>query len=79
MCGEISEAELEKLVLEIIGTSALSFDELRERIEDRGVYLDGRILRRVVAELIRRGILCKTPFPERRKLLLHLCTPSRNT
>ncbi|HIP57399.1 MAG TPA: hypothetical protein EYH02_04960 [Ignisphaera aggregans] len=79
MHEEISEAELEKLVLEIIGTSALSFDELRERIEDRGVYLDGRVLRRVVAELVRRGVLCKTPFPERRKLLLHLCTPSRNT
>ncbi len=73
------ELDLEKLILEIVENRALSFDELRDELEAQGIYIDGRILRKVVAELIRRRMLCKTPSAERRKLLLHICQPRRNT
>ncbi len=73
------ELDLEKLVLEVVGGRALSFDELRDELEAQGIYIDGRVLRKVVAELVRRGVLCKTPSAERRKLLLHICRSRRNT
>jgi len=73
------ELDLEELIFKIVRDRAVSFDELRDELEAWGVYIDGRVLRKVVAELVRRGVLCKTPSAERRKLLLHACQPRRNT
>lgn len=69
--------ELRGRIVELIrNRGALSFDELRAGLEEQGVYIDGKVLRGVVADLLREGILYKEPSASRRKMLLKL---SRST
>ena len=65
--------DLEKLVVEILRSGSRTFDELREELWNRSIYVDGLVLRKVVAELVRRRVVCKEPCPERRRFLLRLC------
>ena len=52
----------------------ITFDDLRSIIEDvKNIYIDGVKLRKVVADMVREGIICKEPSAERRKLLFKLC------
>ncbi len=64
---------IDRIVLEIVKSKKPSLDELREELESRGLYLDGRELRKVVAEMVRMGVLCKVWDPSRRRFRLHLC------
>jgi hypothetical protein len=65
--------DIDGLVISIIAENpGLSFDRLREELERRGIYMDGRCLRKIVAELIRRGRIHKIPDQVSRKLLLSL-------
>lgn len=62
--------DLEEKILGILSRRRISFDTLREELERMGIYMDGRCLRKKIAEMIRAGIISKTPDPESRKLLL---------
>ena len=69
--------ELRKRIIELIrNKGALSFEELRAELENQGIYINGKTLRRVVADLLHEGILYKEPDAHRRKMLLKLfhCT-----
>lgn len=68
--------ELKGLVVAALERLArrVSFEELRDFLEaGMGVYVDGLLLRKVVAEMVRGGELCKEVSAERHKLLLRLC------
>jgi hypothetical protein len=66
---------VEKTVIEILSKNenGLSFEELRELLEKNGYYLNGLMLRKIIAKLINSGIICKIPSEKRKKLLLILC------
>jgi len=68
--------DLEEKILDILGSRKISFDMLREELERIGIYMDGRCLRKKVAEMIRAGMISKTPDPESRKLLLGIAPSS---
>lgn len=51
----------------------LTFEELRDHLEVNGYYIDGLILRKIVARLILNNTICKVPSKEKKKLLLILC------
>ncbi len=72
----ISEDIVKKVIIEILRTRPrLSFEEIRDIIEnDYGLYMDGLMLRKIMANLITKGIICKIPSEERKKLLLTLCS-----
>lgn len=72
-CGEQYKLYpgLEEKILEIVsGLGTASFDEVRDRLEAQGIYMDGRCLRLAVAGMVRRKILDKIPDPASRKLKL---------
>jgi len=55
----------------------LRFEEVRDRLESTGIYVDGYILRKIVAEMVREKVICKEVSPTKRKLLLRLCDYSQ--
>lgn len=64
---------LEEKILEIVSSLGMaSFDEVRDRLEAQGIYMDGRCLRLRVAEMVRKKILSKIPDPVSRRLKLSL-------
>jgi len=68
-----TQDEVRKNVINILRMrGSLTFDELRMALEDMGIYIDGRILRSIVASLIRAGLVTKIPDSSRRKFLLKL-------
>jgi len=71
----ILNRNVEKTVIEILSKNenGLSFEELRELLEENGYYLNGLMLRKIIAKLINNGIICKIPSEKRKKLLLTLC------
>jgi len=74
----VSSAEefLRKKIVEVLKAhcEGLVFDKLREVLEEReGVYVDGVLLRRVVAIMIREGTICKEPSALIKRMLLKLC------
>ena len=66
---------LVEIMIEIVrARGSISFDELRQQLEEEyGIYMDGLAIRKIAADLIRRRVLCKTPNPLRRKMMLTLC------
>lgn len=68
--------DLEEKILDILSSKRISFDMLREELERIGIYMDGRCLRKKVAEMIRAGMISKTPDPDSRKLLLGIAPGS---
>ncbi len=63
--------DLEGLIIGVISQrEAVSFDELREELERRGIYMDGRCLRKAVASMVRAGKISKKPDQRSRKMLL---------
>jgi len=63
-------AELASLVMECV-ERPLEFVEIRNCLERRGMYVDGVVLRKVVAELVRRGLLCREV--SRNRILFYRC------
>jgi hypothetical protein len=55
-------------------TEGIVFDELRKDLEMQGIYVDGVMLRKIVADLIKEKIVCKEPSPKLRKMVLKLCS-----
>jgi hypothetical protein len=72
------EDTLKRKILDILQKHAegIIFDELREDMEKQGIYVDGIMLRKIVADLIREKIVCKEPSPKLRKMVLKLCSNS---
>lgn len=70
-----SRKDVEKLVKQILSTTSegLTFEEIRNYLELKGVYIDGLELRKIVADMIRSNTLCKEVSSNRKKLLLKLC------
>ena len=70
------ESTLKSKILDILQKHAegIIFDELREDLENQGIYVDGITLRKIVADLIRGKIICKEPSPKLRKMILKLCS-----
>lgn len=70
-----SEEDVENMVKQILQqfSEGLTFEELRDRLENRGVYVDGLRLRRMLSRMIRLGVVCKRASSTKRKLLLELC------
>lgn len=70
------ESTLKRKILDILQKHAegIIFDELREDLENQGIYVDGVMLRKIVADLIRGKIICKEPSPKLRKMILKLCS-----
>ncbi len=62
----------ERIISHLSSRKNLSFDELRDLLEDEGIYMDGRCLRKYIASLVREGAIVKKPDRERNKLLLSL-------
>ncbi|MDT7887637.1 MAG: hypothetical protein RQ885_01510 [Desulfurococcales archaeon] len=65
----------QQIILIISKRSGTSYDELRDELERRGMYMDGRCLRKEVAKLVRNGRIIKIPDQTKRKLLLALPSP----
>ncbi|MEM4970429.1 MAG: hypothetical protein QXE01_04165 [Sulfolobales archaeon] len=62
---------IDGIILSIVAEKPrLSFDRLRDELEKRGIYMDGRCLRKILAGLIRSGRIHKIPDQTSRKLLL---------
>ncbi len=70
------EGTLKRRVLDILQkhTEGIVFDELRKDLEMQGIYVDGVMLRKIVADLIKEKIVCKEPSPKLRKMVLKLCS-----
>ena len=66
-------SSLEETVVGIVRELKPTMDELRDELERRGIHLDGRVLRKVVANLVRAGVLCKEWDPGSKRFRLHLC------
>ncbi|MEM1610471.1 MAG: hypothetical protein QXQ57_02355 [Sulfolobales archaeon] len=63
--------DIDGVIISIVAENQrLSFDRLRDELERRGIYMDGRCLRKIVAGLIRSGRIHKIPDQASRKLLL---------
>ncbi|MCE4611381.1 MAG: hypothetical protein F7B17_05360 [Desulfurococcales archaeon] len=60
------EEDLEKRILEILREGPRTFEELVEALSWSG---DKRGLRRVLAEMVKSGIIVKEPDYERRKMV----------
>ncbi|MEM0260671.1 MAG: hypothetical protein QXJ51_04850 [Sulfolobales archaeon] len=71
---EFNRRLLEEKILEIIkNRDEITFDELRELLEIEGLYYDGLYIRRVVSDLIRRGVIAKMISSNRRnKFILRI-------
>ncbi|MEM4484831.1 MAG: hypothetical protein QW366_03305 [Sulfolobales archaeon] len=72
--AEFNRRLLEEKILEIIkNRDEITFDELRELLEIEGLYYDGLYIRRVVSDLIRRGVVAKMISSNRRnKFILRI-------
>ncbi|MEM0043739.1 MAG: hypothetical protein QXE32_01000 [Sulfolobales archaeon] len=72
--AEFNRRLLEEKILEIIkNRDEITFDELRELLEIEGLYYDGLYIRRVVSDLIRRGVIAKMISSNRRnKFILRI-------
>lgn len=70
--------DVEKVIMQILASrkDGLTFEELRESLEYNGYYLDGLILRKFIAHLIRSNNICKVPSEKGKKLVLVLCEKS---
>lgn len=71
-----AEANLRRILIEIIARKpeGITFDALRDELEsEEGIYIDGVKLRKIVAEMIREGIVCKEPSSELKKMLMKIC------
>lgn len=72
-----AEKSLREVIAKIIARNpdGLTFEELRNQLEaGEQIYIDGVELRKTVAEMIRQGTICKEPSPQRKKMLLKLCS-----
>ena len=65
--------DLARVVIEIVREKRPTFDELRDEVERRGIFLDSRVLRSVVADLVRSKVLCKEWDPSAKRFRLLLC------
>ncbi|NPA97037.1 MAG: hypothetical protein GXO32_05495 [Crenarchaeota archaeon] len=65
--------DLARMVIEVVRERKPTFDELRDEIERRGIFIDSRVLRSVVADLVRSRVLCKEWDPNAKRFRLLLC------
>ncbi|MEZ0289611.1 MAG: hypothetical protein ABWJ42_00770 [Sulfolobales archaeon] len=66
---------LEKLIISILKERGeISFEELREFLEEKGFYRDSLYLRRIIADLIRRGFIMKTLSRDRKNKFVYVVT-----
>lgn len=70
-----SEEDVVRLIKAIISQSSdgLEFEELRDYLELKGVYVDSYILRKIIAKMIRENIVCKEVSSVKKRFLLKLC------
>jgi hypothetical protein len=67
---------LKRKIIEILKQQheGLVFDSLREVLEEKeGVYVEGMLIRRIVADMVREGLICREPSATLRRMLLKLC------
>lgn len=71
----VSEEDVEKVIKSILMNSldGLEFEELRDRLEDIGLYVDNYQLRKIIVNMIKNGLICKKVSAIKKKLLLKLC------
>ena len=70
------EEFLKRKIIEILKQrhEGLVFDSLREVLEEKeGVYVEGMLIRRIVADMVREGLICREPSATLRRMLLRLC------
>jgi len=70
------EEFLKRKIIEILKQQreGLVFDSLREVLEEKeGVYVEGMLIRRIVADMVREGLICREPSATLRRMLLRLC------
>jgi hypothetical protein len=70
------EEFLKRKIIEILKQrhEGLVFDNLREVLEEKeGVYVEGMLIRRIVADMVREGLICREPSATLRRMLLRLC------
>lgn len=70
------EEFLKRKIIEILKQQheGLVFDSLREVLEEKeGVYVEGMLIRRIVADMVREGLICREPSATLRRMLLKLC------
>ncbi|MEM1644799.1 MAG: hypothetical protein QXL96_02830 [Ignisphaera sp.] len=70
-----SREDVEKLIKQILSIAfkGLTFEEIRNHLELKGIYIDGFELRKIIADMVRNNILCKEVLLDRRKFLFKLC------
>ncbi|MDK6028702.1 hypothetical protein QPL79_04945 [Ignisphaera sp. 4213-co] len=71
-----AETELRTLIKKVLARNpnGLTFDYLRNELEEiEMIYVDGTKLRKIIAEMIREGTICKEPSPQLKKFVLKLC------
>lgn len=78
MTNFVSSVEefLKRKIIEILKQrrEGLVFDNLREVLEEKeGVYVEGMLIRRIVADMVREGLICREPSATLRRMLLRLC------
>jgi len=66
----ITELFLRKEIMECLRNRELSYDELRECLESKGIYVEGLQLRSIIASMIRSGEIRKVIDPLKRKFIL---------
>ncbi|RLG88818.1 MAG: hypothetical protein DRO15_02005 [Thermoprotei archaeon] len=66
----ITELFLRKEIIECLRSRELSYDELRECLESKGIYIEGLQLRSIIASMIRSGEIKKIIDPIKRKFVL---------
>lgn len=73
--GSSGEEDIERIIRSILSrhSKGMEFKELREYLEQVGIYVDGYILRKIIADMIRSGVLCKEILSNKRRFVLKLC------
>lgn len=59
----------------LLSRGPLTFEELRRELEDSGIFIRSRLLRLIVASMIRDGVLIKQVDVGRRKFVIKLARP----
>jgi len=64
---------LEELIYKIVRGRRPTFGELVEELAERGIIVDSSEVRRVVADMVRRGIVCKVWDSDAKRFRLYAC------
>jgi len=59
----------------LLSRGPLTFEELRRELEDSGIFIRSRLLRLIVASMVRDGVLIKQVDVGRRKFVIKLVRP----